>query len=448
MPLARDRRPPSRCSSTMLGVTTMLVAGLPSAALQLHGPLDLASLHLDKPEAKFIMSRVKRAVVTRTIPFVDVHLHENRTQLGADAHERYMLSRLGFFCGQGLYYRHTLLPGYEVEVHPFAHQDFESLNTNYKQESTITLTQTTATTEDTSIEWRVDSSVTESRQDTTTETSEESLGMSNEKSSSWSLQNTTNYLLGTKMGMDFYGLQMETTAQESYTYMSTGVYSSKDTQSNNDKNTESFTLSDALRSTTTSGQNSNRGNSKSYTQDVSLTVSCPARHLCEVQTWTFTAKVRGLCVLIPFFDFSRCPIQDGLARARLNSYERTSQPHQLFPPLNITLGAVNLTFANRWFQSARAMFMTTPRLSKKLRHHRVGDGIVHPAPNVRFNYTRVAPCEVLFPLLQSDGTPHRVQILFQEEIPSAPARRKRFANQGSNRRVKMKIIDANFPLDG
>ncbi|PFH62998.1 hypothetical protein XA68_10410 [Ophiocordyceps unilateralis] len=446
MLLTRHVLLPSQGSARMLslvGVTIILIVGLPTGALQLHGPLDLASLHLDKPEAQFIISRVKRAVTVRTIPFVDVHLHENRTQLGADAHERYMHSRVGLLCGQGLYYRHTLLPGYEVDVHPFAHQDYESFNTNWHQESSITLTQTTATTEDTSVEWRVDSSVTESRQDTTTETSEESLGGSSEKATSSSLQNTTNHLQGLKSGIDFYGFELETTAQETYSYMNTGVYSAKDLHSNNEKSTESFTLSDALRSTTTSGQNSNRGNSKTFTQDVSLSMTCSARHLCEVQTWTFTAKVRGHCVLVPFFDFSRCPVQDGLAKARHYNPGHSRVRYEMFPPLNITLGAVNMSFPNHWFESVRDMFMTVPRVSDKHRSHKMGDGIVYPASNVKFNYTRIAPCEVSFPLLQSDGTPYSVQILFQEEIPSA--RRRRFAVQGNGKGMKMSILDSNIP---
>ncbi|RDA87044.1 hypothetical protein CP532_3241 [Ophiocordyceps camponoti-leonardi (nom. inval.)] len=413
--------------------------------MKLHGPLDLASLHLDEPEVEFIFNRVKRAVTGRTIPYFDVHLSENRTQLGSDTHERYMNSRLGLRCGQGLYYRHTVLSGYEVQVQPFAHQDFESVNTDWNQEASITLTQTTATTEDTSVEWRVDSSVTESRQDTTTETSEESLGGSIETSTSFKIQNTTNYFQSGKTGIDFYGFSMETAAHDSFTYMNTDISSSKDSQSNGEKSTESFTLSDALRSTTTSGQNSNRGNSKTFTQDVSLTVSCAARHLCEVQTWTFTAKVKGLCALIPFFDFGRCPVHEGRAKASLYGMKKPTFHYQLFPPVNITLGAVNLTFQNHWFEDVRSMFMTRPYITQdEPKSHDLGNGLVYPASNVRFNYTRTAPCEVSFPLLQSDGMPYRVQILFQEELPSPSARRRRYAAKGKKSMVDVRVLYSDF----
>ncbi|RDA95094.1 hypothetical protein CP533_2070 [Ophiocordyceps camponoti-saundersi (nom. inval.)] len=429
---------------TLLGVAVLFL-GLSSKAMKLHGPLDLASLHLDRPEVEFIFKRVKRAVTGRTIPYFDVHLNENRTQLGSDAQERHMNSRLGLPCGQGLYYRHTVLSGYEVQVHPFAHQDFESVNTNWNQEASITLTQTTATTEDTSVEWRVDSSVTESRQDTTTETSEESLGGSSETSTSFKIQNTTNYFQSGKSGIDFYGFSMEMAAHDSFTYMNTDISSAKDSQSNGEKSTESFTLSDALRSTTTSGQNSNRGNSKTFTQDVSLTVSCAARHLCEVQTWTFTAKVKGICALVPFFDFSRCPIHEGMAKAGRYNMNKALYEYQLFPPVNITLGALNLTFDNQWFEDVRSMFMTRPYIKNNdPMEHGVGNGLVYPASNVRFNYTRTAPCEVSFPLLQSDGTPYRVQILFQEELPSPSVRRRRHTANARKSKVDVRILHSDF----
>ncbi|RCI11761.1 hypothetical protein L249_7549 [Ophiocordyceps polyrhachis-furcata BCC 54312] len=429
----------------LLGVV-ILSFGLRSKAMKLHGPLDLASLHLEEPEVKFIFNRVKRAVTGRTIPYFDVYLHENRTQLGSDTRERFVNSRLGLQCGPGLFYRHTVLSGYEVNLQPFAHQDFESVNTHWNQEASITLTQTTATTEDTSVEWRVDSSVTESRQDTTTETSEESLGGSIETSTSFKIQNTTNYFQSAKTGIDFYGFSMETAAHDSFTYMNTAITSSKDSQSNGEKSTESFTLSDALRSTTTSGQNSNRGNSKTFTQDLSLTVSCPARHLCEVQTWTFTAKVKGSCALIPFFDFGRCPIHDGLAKAGRYDMKKGKFEYQLLPPVNITLGALNLTFENRWFEYVRSMFMTGPYIAKdKSRSHDVGNGLVYPASNVKVKYINTAHCEVSFPLLQSGGMPYRVQILFQEKLPSPSARRRRYATPGKKNKVGVRVLYSDFP---
>ncbi|RDA92727.1 hypothetical protein CP533_1422 [Ophiocordyceps camponoti-saundersi (nom. inval.)] len=77
-------------------------------------------------------------------------------------------------------------------------------------------------------------------------------------------------------------------------------------------------------------QSGEKSNQKEVTVDVSTTYVCPANTLCRVETWTYTANIRGISTLVPMVD-SQC--YEAWARKNYKGFPKDYESDRFDPDL-------------------------------------------------------------------------------------------------------------------
>ena len=154
-----------------------------------------------------------------------------------------------------------------------------------------------------------------------------------------------------------------------------------------------------------------------YREEVCKTYQCPPYTICSVQTWTYIAKMTGICPLVP--------IVDPVCFVERSGIDATAYPaYKVFRKKGFLHGNFSLPSIHMQPRPWKDLGYSLYKISKK-NGKRVGkvlpslfnDGVWWPS-KAKYNveYSIQSPCSLVTPLYLADGRPKRSQVVIERSF--------------------------------
>ncbi|EFY87366.1 hypothetical protein MAC_06601 [Metarhizium acridum CQMa 102] len=200
------------------------------------------------------------------------------------------------------------------------------------------------------------------------------------------------------------------------------------------------------------GQDSTETKTTTFTKKRKL--SCPQGHLCQVQTWSFSASIPGNYFKVPVVDFKCLP-----ACLRWK-HEETGLYHELNSTSKVALAAL-AGKSSTWDSLGKEYFELRDKDNNPVSSCPPGGetivGIQFPPESVKTIYTQAKPHNPSVPILDETKKPYQIQIMLDFYMKNSPGEKKREAVVASltqedldamkpeDVEVKFFVIDSNIP---
>ncbi|PHH90918.1 hypothetical protein CDD83_2256 [Cordyceps sp. RAO-2017] len=219
-------------------------------------------------------------------------------------------------------------------------------------------------------------------------------------------------------------------------------------------------------SATVSGDvNGGQAKQSEWAEENVVEEECPARHICAVQTWTFTAKISGHCPTMPVANMQclvgKKPPKRDLRKERLQAAllgggqipmedPKYYNEWDKFQGRNVSLASVHGKI-DEWTKLGNDYYEL---FKDGQRQYNVGgttmvlhNGVWWPSDSVTVKYKDNPTCEYKYPIFLADGTPYRTQVILQRPLTSKKWSRSLDMRDSKPPQIKVKVLQTSNAKD-